>query len=793
MATLIQQAPVIIEDTDQEKSGHFLQNIIKQVRRFWPWIIVSGIFCISLSVLYLKLSSPKYKIYASILVQDDQKGGSIGDAGNLLKDFGLLSGKSNVDNEAEILKSRSLMEQVVLGMQLNISYYKEGSLKQTEIYNESPIKLQFIAYASDSFYTGKKYTFRFNDINSARLELSYGENRQQCKLGDTLQLQEGTAILAPGSGFAHWPVNDPVHIYINTIDATIQKYRAELGVEIPNKQVSVIYLSLTEKIQQKGELVLNALINTYLRANVNDKNRIADSTMQFIDERLKLVSGELTGIEKDIENFKTDNKLTDISVQSRLLLENTSEYNKQLTGQEVQLSVINALEQFLRDNQNNARIVPSSLVMQDANFIAIVNRYNELQLQRDRMLLSLTDSHPNILSTDVQLANLRTELLSSIQSIKSGVAAGINELNKRTMVFKDEINKVPSKERAFLDYSRQQAIKQELYLFLLTKREETAISKSSTIANARVVDAAKSDSSPFKPSKLTIILLGLIAGISLPVGFGVLKDSLNNRVNSMDDISAATQVPVVAEIGHNSTGEIIASDNGSGAIITEQLRSLRTNLQYLLTGKSQNTVLITSSMSGEGKSFLSINIASVFALAGKKVILLEFDLRKPKLTQSLQLEKKGFTNFILDEESNWRNWIQPSKINDNFHFMSSGPLPPNPSELLMLPKVTTLFKELSENYDYVIVDSPPVGMVTDAEILATHASITLYVVRHAFTYKQQIGLIEKFHLKKVLPKMNILLNDVEARKGYGYYGYGYGYGAYHTTVSEKNSNKRKHK
>ncbi len=773
--------PVLMEESEAARKSLFFQSIVARFFALWPWIIGSIILCVVGVLFYFKFSSPEYKIHATILVQDDKKGAEFGDAG-LLQDFGLMPGKSNVDNEAEILKSRSVIEEVVQGLGLNISYAVPGKFKATEIYAKTPVMMHFAGPIADSFSVPTDYAFAFNPSDPRSFTLTDEDNNKIFKgrLNDTLTLKEGIVVINTAEGFSKWPAEQPLIITINPYEMVIQNYMKALSVDIPNKQVSIINLTLNQTLPEKGERVLNRLIREYMQGNLDDKNRIADSTISFIDERLTHVLEELTGIEKDIQGFKTVNKLTDITEQSRLLLQSTSEYAKEQTGQEVQLLVVQGLEDFLTNNHNNSGVVPSSLIVQDPSFIGTIQRYNEAQIQREKMLMSLTPSHPSIVSMDRQIQSLRLDMLSSIGSIKRGIQTGITELKKRTSGFNKEISTVPAKERVFLDFSRQQAIKQELYLFLLKKREETAITKTSNMANSRVIDKAKAETQPFKPKKAIILAAGLMLGFLFPFAVSLGKDALTNRINIIKDITDNTNVPVLAEIGHNKEDNGLIVVNNSRHIVAEQFRALRTNLQYLLTGKNDKTVLVTSSMGGEGKSFLSINLCTVLALAGKKVLLMELDLRKPKITENLQLQKKGFTNFLISHDDDWQKWIQNSKVHEKFDVFSAGPIPPNPTELLLLPRTAELFKSLKEQYDYVIIDTPPAGMVTDAEIMSVHADITLYMVRHLVTYKEQISLIERFHQKKSLPRINIIVNDVEFKKaGYGNgYGYGYGYGDY---------------
>lgn len=774
----VPHTPLNLEETEAAQAGLFFQKIMTKFFSLWKWLIVSVLLCAGLAFLYIKIARRQYKIHASVMVQDDKRNSDML-TGSVMPDISFVT-KGNVDNEAQIFKSRTLMQQVVEEQHLNMTYFIPGRLWKDEVFVGRPVNVKYINRLADTIVAPIVYNLHFDTLNITHFSLLAKDTTYHAKLGDTLALPEGKAIITASDGFAKWPAGQTLAMSIISVDLATQNYMDALTVEIPNKDVSVINLTLNETLPGKGEAILNTLLKDYLTASITAKTRVADSTLRFIDERLRLVFGELSGIERNIQQFKTSNKFSDLSTQTNLLLQNTSEYSKQQTGQEIQLSVVEALEQFLKDNENDLRVVPSSLVMQDAGFIALVQRYNEMQLQRDKLLMSVTPEHPSVKTIDEQLRNLRTELLSSIASIKKGIQVGVDELRKRTAGFEGEFNKVPEKERAFLDFSRQQSIKQELYLFLLKKREETAVSRSSTTANARIIDLGKSEPFAAKPKKLIILLIGLVAGVAVPFGISFGRDFLNTRVASTEDINNITQTPVLAEIGHSTEGNIIAVSLQSRQLAAEHLRGLRTNLQYLLTGKEEKTILITSSMSGEGKSFLSINLCITLALAGKKVILVELDLRKPKVSENLGLAKDGFTNYIIAGEADWKKWVKPSGVQENFDVFSSGMLPPNPTELLMSAKVPALFKELKKSYDYVIIDTPPAGLVTDAEIIAPLADTTFYVVRQKHTYKQQLLIVDKFARRGVLPRLNIILNDVAPpKKTYGRpydYGYGYGYG-----------------
>lgn len=773
----VNQDDLFVEESDKQEASVLLKQLAAKLFILWPWLLLSVSICVAGAYFYFKYSWPVYKIHASILVQDDAKGSGLADA-EALESLGLLNSASNVDNEVEILKSRTLMQSVVEDLNLNVRYFLNGRLKDAEIYANRPVNL--VIHSDMRKISPKRLQLDFKVDSIASFKLTNVETKKQFNIhfGDTVNIDGINVSFSPTTYLMSWKKGEPLLITLSPFDATVQQYLRVLNAVVPNKQVSIINLAINELIPIKGEIILDALIRSYMQANVNDKNKIADSTMRFIDERLALVFKELSGIEKDIEGFKISNRLTDISEQSKLLLENRSEYSRLQTEQEVQLSVVNALEKFLLENAASNRIVPSSLVMQDPSFLAIVQKYNETQLLRDRMLTSVTNDHPTILSLNEQLKNIRSELLSSIASVKRGIQVSINELSRRSTSFDSQIGKIPAKERIALDFARQQSIKQELYLFLLKKREETAISKSSTLANARVIDPAKADEAPFKPKRSFYLSIGLLIGLIIPFGISFGKDFFNTRIASIEDITNATNVPILAEIGHNDSNSVLAVTLQARTLISEQLRALRTNMKFLLTSENDKTILITSSMSGEGKSFLSVNICSALSLAGKKVVLLELDLRKPKITENLKLQKRGLTNYIVASDKDWKSWIQKY---DTFDVLSSGPLPPNPTELLMLPKMAELMSELKASYDYIIMDSAPIGLVTDAQILSAFADITLYVVRHGMTYKQQIVLLNKLYRRNAFPRMNIVVNDVVVKKGaygYGYQSYGYGYGVY---------------
>ncbi|HEY8919690.1 MAG TPA: polysaccharide biosynthesis tyrosine autokinase, partial [Chitinophaga sp.] len=731
-------------DEGQNAAGD-LRKTLDRLIRHWYWFVLCAVLGLFLSWLYLRYATPSYKIKGKILVQDDQKGSDL-PGEEILSQLQMFNNKSSVDNEVEILKSRTLMEKVVRDMELNTTYFVEGRVKKTEQFVKLPFTFHWLTMKD----TLDEVKYVLKPLNEKEFTLNYKDVSRKAAWNDTLHLPEGIVWIRRNDQFPL--LNDEYLIKMQSIDNTVSDYQLLLDIDVPNKQVSTIDLSLTATIPDKGEKVLNKLLDAYLQASVEDKNRIADSTISFIDNRLVIVSAELAGVEKDIQQFKQSNQLANLEEQSKLLVATTGDLSKQLTEQQVRLSIVETLEQYIRDEQNNKRVVPSSLIIQDPTFIALVEKYNSLQLERERALLSNTETNPFVQNLNQQLKGLRTDLQNNLASLKQGIQAGLAGLQHNANLVSSEIRSVPGKERVFLDYSRQQTVKQELYLFLLKKREESAISKSSNIAIARIIDLGKSEPLPFKPRRALTYLLGLIGGILLLSAWLYLRELLNRRVTDKEDITKNTPAPILAEIGHNANHERVVVEKESRSPVAEQFRAMRTNLQFILSGKKEKVILLTSSMSGEGKSFVATNLAAVLALSGKSVVLMEMDLRKPKISQMLGLPNQlGFSTYAIGKVS-LDELIKPSGIHDNFWLIPSGPIPPNPVELLLLERTEQLFAELKEQFDYVIIDTAPIGLVTDAQILGRFADATLYLVRQGYTFKQQVQLIKELYQQRKLPK-----------------------------------------
>ncbi|MBB2149792.1 GumC family protein [Pedobacter gandavensis] len=756
----------------ENSDGLDVKQLLLRLLDNWYWIALSVFLCLALSYLYGKYKTPYYKISARVLVNDEKKGSGLSGGGDILGDIGgLLGTKSTVDNEAEILKTRHLMEEVVKDMNLNVTYYRKGAIKNVELY-ESPYQVKVLA--------------PLDTIKATEVQVSFVEKGKVSVTADGLDtlVAFNHSFRIPDVGMvqivenaAISPANENYSFSIMSVDARVIDLMSALTVEVKNKQVTIIDLTMNHAVPKKGEDVLGKLIEKYVQANLKDKNEVADSTVKFIQNRLVHISGELGGLEGNIQNFKQKNNLADMSEQSKLLVQTTGQYVNDLGKIETQISVLSSLQNYLKDEGKNKKVLPSSLIPTDMVFNGVVEKYNALTLERARRMIGVTESNPTIQLMDKEISSARADIETNIASTLNGFVITRNRINEQMKKAEGQVRNVPQMERNYLNLARQQQIKQELYIFLMQKSEETAISKTANIANSRTIDPAKSEIKPFSPKKAYVYLFGLIAGLAIPMALMYIKDLLNDKVQLKEDVTKATKAPIIGEISHQDESMAIA--NSSRSAISEQFRALRTNLSFFFKNKNEKVILLTSSMSGEGKSFVAINLGHILALANKKVLLMELDLRKPGLSTKLKLPGTvGFTNYIANTALKIEDIIMPLKIQENLFMVSSGPIPPNPAELLLSERTQSLMEELKQKFDYIIIDAPPIGIVTDAQLMASYADVCIYVVRQNYTLKQQLSILDELQKSQKMKGLSVVINDIQATKGYGY---GYTYGDYGTS------------
>ena len=774
---------------DNQNEDFDLRTVLEKYLIHWQWFVLGVFVCVSLAFVYLRYATPQYQASTTILVKDDKKGGMLSEL-SAFADMGLGSAmKSNVDNEVEILKSRTLVESTIKSLNLNVSLVKHGNVKSTAVFLESPIVVDFVNRKPD-FYKGAMLlelveksatTFSLeNKLSEEEDEPSLLANKKEYHYGELIATSIGDLIVTKAVVLVNKKKKnteyESIDIAVNPLDAVVGSYLSRIKINPVSKTSSVVEISITDPLTKRAEAFLDEMIRIYNDDAAEDKNFISENTSSFIANRLVLITKELDGVEQDVESFKQENNLTDISSEAKLFIEGSYEYNKKSVENEIQINMVNSMLDFLKKS-TTADLLPANVIATQGDASSLINTYNQMVLERNRIMKSATVDNPTVVKLDQQISSLKTNVAESLRRIQSNLAIQKRDLKSQEGIFDSKIGRIPVQERKFRVIARQQKVKEELYLYLLQKREETAISLAATAPNARVIDVAKASNTPVSPKKSIIYLASLLLGLLIPFGFFYVQDLLDTKVQTRFDITDKFNIPFLGDIPRALTPNQVfnANDRSSAA---EALRIVRTNLDFMLNEVpvgDAKTIFVTSTIPGEGKTFLSVNLASTFSLSGKKVLLIGMDIRNPKLSEYINISNvPGLTNYLSLPNAKISDFIVKSNQFDSLDVLPPGDIPPNPTELLMSHRIDELFAQFKKDYDYVIVDTAPVSLVSDTVMLAKNADTFVYVVRANYLDKRMLHMTKNLYTENKLPNMGILLNDAQIRKGYGY---GYGYAA----------------
>lgn len=761
-------------DLEKDKG---VRSFVKNMTSHWYVFVLSIVAFLALAFMYLKYTTPQYMV-SGVLMLPDQKNMTESKAvTSFANDNGLsflLKPSENVMNEIRVLTSRKLALEVVKELKLNIKIGRKSGLKFEESYGSLPFEINLVNVRTDSIKE-RNFQIEFLGNNKARLVNDEESITKQISLSEPFQTAQYD-ILISGIGKADMP--DKGHFSVNIVSeqAAVSNLLNSYNVELTDKTATTVNLQLYYPEPERGEVILQTLMNRYISDNRDKKVRMADSMLVFIDERLALVASELSDVEKGLESFRSSNRITDLSEQSRVLVGNANEYYNRLKEQQAQMKVIQQLENYVKSPGNQR--IPSSSVIQNSSFAASLSQYNALLQEYEKKKLSYTDSNPVLQNLKGQISAERNNLLQNISSYREELRLTTQELGRLNSGFNSQISQVPAKERQFVNFSRQQELKQQLYVYLLQKKEEATIARSSNAQLANIVDEAKSSSGPVKPMPMVIYMMASMLGFIIPFGFLNAKELFRSKLGSESDIEKYTDIEIIGKIGHNPSKETIAIGPGqANTPIAEGFRSLRTNIYYALQARAHKVVMVTSSINGEGKTFMTLNLGNALSMTGRSVLFVELDLRKPKLAGMMGIQQKmaGFSD-VIHGNIDLEKAIMPCGFQENCYLLSAGTYTTDPAELLLSEKVEGLFEILKNRYDYVIVDSPPVGLVSDAFIIQQYADMTMYVCRHNYTKKEQFEFINDLKEKNKLGDMYLVVNDVDFNsQGYFVYGYGYGY------------------
>ena len=702
---------------------------------------------------------------------------------------GFVSSSSNVDNEIEVLRSKSLAREVVNNLGLFVTYMDEDEFPSKELYHTSPVLVSLTHQEADKLPGRMEINMILQPTGALGVQITVGEKEYQKqfdKLPAVFPTDEGTVAFFANndtlSAVCPENITKERHItaFINRPFSVLKEYVNSLSIAPTSKTTSVVVISLENTNTRRGRDYINKLLEMYnINAN-NDKNEVAQKTAEFIDERIGIISKELGSTEQDLENFKRSAGITDLSSEAQIALTGNAEYEKKRVENQTQINLVMDLQRYMKGNEYE--VLPSNIGLQDAASAGAIDRYNQMLVERKRLLRTSTENNPTIINLDTSIRAMRTNVQATLDATLKGLQITKEDLAREASRYSRRINDAPTQERQFVSIARQQEIKSGLYLMLLQKREENAITLAATANNAKIIDEALADDNPISPKKTIVYLAALVLGVGLPVGVIYLIGLTKFKIEGRADVEKLTSLPVVGDIplADEKTGSIAVFENQNN-LMSETFRNVRTNLQFMLEN-GKNVILVTSTISGEGKSFISANLAISLSLLGKKVVIVGLDIRKPGLNKVFNIPKKehGITQYLTNTTANLMDFVQPSDINKNLFILPGGTVPPNPTELLARGGLEKAIETLKANFDYVILDTAPVGMVTDTLLIGRVADLSVYVCRADYTHKAEFTLINELAENNKLPNLCIAVNglDLNSRK-YGYY-YGYGkYGKYY--------------
>ncbi|MDR0939556.1 MAG: polysaccharide biosynthesis tyrosine autokinase [Mediterranea sp.] len=778
---------------EQEEDKLDFSELFFKYFMYWPWFAGAIMACAIAAWIYLRMTTPVYNVTATVLIKDDKKGGSSGMA-NELDNIGLgsvLSSSQNIDNEIEVLKSKTLVKDVVELLNLYIIYKNEDYIPAQELYLNSPVRVSFTPQEAEKLNTPLKVSMK--RLPKGALDVMVDNNGEQLekhfdKLPAVLPTEVGTLAFtfAPDSV----PTADvqEIEAVISRPMSVTKSYVANLSIEPTSKTTSVATVSLKSTSTARGKDFINKLLEVYNINTNNDKNEVAQKTAEFINERILIISKELGSTEKDLETFKRQAGITDLSSDAQLALSGNAEYEKKKVDNQTQINLVTDLQKYMHDKQYE--VLPSNIGLQNAILSDNIDNYNSMLIERKRLLRTSTENNPTIINLDVSIQSMADNLRVSLDRVLRTLQITKAEIDREANRYTSRINDAPGQERELVGIKRQQEIKANLYLMLLQKREENAITLAATANNAKIIDDALADEIPVSPKGKMIYLVAIVLGIAIPVGIIYLIDLTRFKIETRTDVEKITHLPIVGDIplvdNLKETHSSIVVFENENTMMSETFRSIRTNLQFMLKPK-ENVILVTSTIAHEGKSFFSANLGISLSLLGKRVVIVGLDIRKPGLNKVFNISRKeeGITQFLSDPSVDLIGLAQRIEKNPNLYVLPGGMVPPNPTELLARDSLDMAIDKLKNEFDFVILDTAPVGMVTDTLLIGRTADLSVYTCRAEYTHKSEFTLINELDSEKKLPNICVILNGLDtSKKKFGYY-YGYGkygqYGRYNST------------
>ena len=771
----------------EERKENLSQLVVSKFLPYWPLLVLfAAIFLIG-AYFYLRYyTNSIYEAKATLIIKDEKKGN---EDSKLTESLDLISSKKIVENEIEIIQSRKLMENVVKSCHLYATFFEKGQVKSLSGYISSPIRI--IAQDPDSLKEAGRINYKYDESKqTVALNKKY-----ICVMNEFLKTPYGILKFIPNKSYIPYDLSDKqLYFSLNNPKNVAMGLLSNLSVAASSKLSTIVDLSFIDQVPERAEDILNGLIKAYEESAIVDKNSLARNTLTFVQDRLNLVAADLSSIEQKVQQYKSGSNAVDISAQGQLYLQSVTANDQKLNDVNMQLSVLDQVEKFVStDDNNGGGIVPSTIGVNDPTLSNLVTTAYTSQQEYEKLKKTVGENNPKLVSLRDQITRTRSNIMDNIQSQRQGLTAQKQTLNVTNGSYNSILQSVPQKERQLLDISREQNIKSSIYSFLLQKKEESALAYASAVSNSRVVDDAKADRSPIGPNKKLYYFIALVAALGLWVGVITLKESFTGKILYRREIEVLTTLPIIGEVAFDKTKKPIVVESGKRSSIAEEFRKLRTSLSFLGIGATRKKILVTSSISGEGKSFVAANLAVSIALTGKKVVLVDLDLNVPTLSKILNVnQESGITDFLKGKKYP-EEIIKPVEAHENLFFISAGSLAENPSELLLNGKVTEIIDYLDNSFDMIIIDTSPIVLITDAYILSEMCDATLYVIRHKYTPKLLVKRMDENNEINPIHNPAIVFNGVKERgvikNKYGY-GYNYVYGNYGNKESGVKNNKK---